>query len=94
MPVLHPTPPSTPPPHYSCQLSRTLTRALPPTRNPRTVYILISHRLFELTNTLKNAVVPHSNDSLLARNCVMMAVIGLALWAVVALIYNLVVIVE
>ncbi|PNW78612.1 hypothetical protein CHLRE_09g389950v5 [Chlamydomonas reinhardtii] len=58
------------------------------------LYILISHRLFELTNTLKNAVVPHSNDSLLARNCVMMAVIGLALWAVVALIYNLVVIVE
>lgn len=35
-------------------------------------YIFISHRLFELTNTLKNAVVPHSNNPLLLRNALIM----------------------
>ncbi|KAG2484868.1 hypothetical protein HYH03_016354 [Edaphochlamys debaryana] len=54
------------------------------------MYILISHRLFELTNTLKNAAVPHSNDSLLARNCVVMAVTGAVLWGGVAALKGLV----
>ena len=37
------------------------------------IYVGVSHRLFTLTNTLKDAFVPHSDNSALARNTVLMA---------------------
>ncbi|GAX80624.1 hypothetical protein CEUSTIGMA_g8059.t1 [Chlamydomonas eustigma] len=43
-------------------------------------YVFVSHRLFNLTNTLKSAAVPHSNNSLLLRNVILMTVIGLGLY--------------
>lgn len=39
-------------------------------------YVFVSYRLFQLTNTLKNVAVPHSNDWLLLRNCLLMAAGG------------------
>ncbi|KXZ54075.1 hypothetical protein GPECTOR_5g181 [Gonium pectorale] len=53
------------------------------------LYVLVSHRLFDLTNALKNSAVPHSNNSLLLRNVIMMAVTGAALYGMVAVMYNL-----
>ncbi len=50
----------------------------------RAVYIFISHRLFELTNTLKNAAVPHSNNRLLFRNVVLLASVSVGLYFTVA----------
>jgi hypothetical protein len=44
------------------------------------VYIFVSHRLFELTNTLKNVAVPHSNNQLLLRNCLLMGAAGLLVY--------------
>lgn len=44
------------------------------------IYIFVSHRLFELTNTLKNAAVPHSDNRLLGRNTIMLAGLGLFLY--------------
>ena len=35
-------------------------------------YIMVSHRLFNLTNALKNAFVPHSDNAALAANAVIM----------------------
>ncbi|PNH06447.1 CAS1 domain-containing protein 1 [Tetrabaena socialis] len=55
------------------------------------LYVLVSHRLFELTNNLKNAAVPHSNNSLLLRNTLMLLATGAALWGVVGAAYSLVV---
>ncbi|EFJ45254.1 hypothetical protein VOLCADRAFT_106065 [Volvox carteri f. nagariensis] len=52
------------------------------------LYILVSHRLFDLTNTLKNAAVPHSNNALLLRNVILMAVTGMVLYTVVAFLYT------
>lgn len=49
---------------------------------PAAVYILISHRLFDLTNTLKNAAVPHSNNALLARNMLLLGCFGAVLYGV------------
>lgn len=40
------------------------------------VYVTLSHRLFQTTSTLKDAVVPHDDNRLLLRNCLMMVVIG------------------
>ncbi len=45
------------------------------------VYIFISHRLFELTNTLKTAFVPHSNDGMLLRNGLVMLALGAGAYA-------------
>ena len=56
----------------------------PCTAPPPAVYVFVSHRLFELTNSLKNAAVPHSNNALLARNVLMMGGAGVALWSTVA----------
>ena len=57
---------------------------------PSAAYVFISFRLFNLTNTFKNAAVPHSNDTLLLRNVLLMAVVGggmyLAVWGVMAVI--------
>lgn len=36
------------------------------------MYVFVSHRLFELTNALKNLAVPHDNDRLLLRNGMIM----------------------
>ncbi|MEW5309128.1 MAG: hypothetical protein WDW38_001037 [Sanguina aurantia] len=47
-------------------------------------YVLVSHRLFEITNTLKNVAVPHSHNSKLARNLLVMAGAGGALFVGVA----------
>lgn len=33
-----------------------------------TVYVFISHRLFHLTNELKDRLVPHDDNTTLARN--------------------------
>ncbi len=48
------------------------------------LYVFTSHRLFELTNALKNAAVPHNNNALLLRNTILMAGAGAVLWACVA----------
>jgi hypothetical protein len=37
------------------------------------MYVGVSHRLFTLTNTLKDAFVPHSDNAALARNAALMA---------------------
>ena len=37
------------------------------------VYVGVSYRLFALTNTLKDAWVPHSDNATLARNGLLMA---------------------
>jgi hypothetical protein len=42
----------------------------------------VSHRLFELTNALKNYAVPHDNDRLLLRNGLIMAAMCAAAYAV------------
>eukprot|EP00798_Chlamydomonas_sp_ICE-L_P018174 gene18174-24606_t len=47
-------------------------------------YIFVSHRLFELTNTLKNAAVPHSNNRLLARNVILLAGVGIMFYSTTA----------
>jgi len=43
-------------------------------------YVFVSHRLFNLTNTFKNVAVPHSNDMLLLRNVLLMAVVGTGIY--------------
>lgn len=53
------------------------------------VYVVVSFRLFELTNLLKNAAVPHSNNPLLLRNTAMMVAGGGALWGIVAAVLGL-----
>lgn len=49
--------------------------------------VLVSHRLFELTNTLKNAAVPHNDNTRLLRNIIMMSALGAALYGIVATAY-------
>ncbi len=44
-------------------------------------YVYVSYRLFELTNALKNALVPHDNNYQLLRNAIMMAVAGGVIYA-------------
>jgi N-acetylneuraminate 9-O-acetyltransferase len=51
------------------------------------MYIAVSHRLFDLTNTLKNSLVPHSDNVLLARNAILMAACMGALYTVAATIH-------
>ncbi|GLC34819.1 hypothetical protein PLESTB_001167700 [Pleodorina starrii] len=52
------------------------------------LYVLVSHRLFDLTNGLKNVAVPHSNNAMLLRNVILMAVSSVALWSCVAALYT------
>ncbi|GIL73487.1 hypothetical protein Vretimale_5256 [Volvox reticuliferus] len=51
------------------------------------LYILVSHRLFDLTNYLKNVAVPHSNNALLLRNVILMVVTGAVLYTVITALY-------
>ena len=44
-------------------------------------YVFVSYRLFNLTNDLKNAAVPHSNNALLARNAILLTCAGVTLYA-------------
>lgn len=43
-------------------------------------YVFVSHRLFSLTNALKNVAVPHSNNAQLLRNTIVMAATGAGLY--------------
>ncbi|GLC37059.1 hypothetical protein PLESTB_001396100 [Pleodorina starrii] len=52
------------------------------------LYVLVSHRLFDLTNSLKSVAVPHSNNGLLLRNLIMMAAGGTLLWCAVSALYS------
>lgn len=47
------------------------------------IYIYISYRIFQCTNALKNAAVPHDNNKLLVRNSIIMAAGGLLLYVTV-----------
>ncbi|KAI7846308.1 hypothetical protein COHA_000145 [Chlorella ohadii] len=40
------------------------------------LYVIVSHRLFHTTNLLKDALVPHDNNWLLLRNCLMMGMVA------------------
>lgn len=42
------------------------------------LYIFLSHRMFDLTNTLKNAFVPHDDNRKLLRNTIIMGLLGVA----------------
>lgn len=44
--------------------------------------MFVSFRLFNLTNDLKNAAVPHSNNPMLLRNTILLAATGGLLYAV------------
>ncbi len=44
------------------------------------VYIFLSHRMFELTAALRDALIPHDNDALLARNLVTMGLGAAVAW--------------
>ena len=55
----------------------------------RAVYVFVSYRLFQLTGTLKNAVVPAKAGRELARNVTLVAVAGGALWLASALLIRL-----
>jgi N-acetylneuraminate 9-O-acetyltransferase len=46
------------------------------------LYIGVSHRLFILTNTLKNAFVPHDDNAKLGRNAVLIAACAAVLYVV------------
>lgn len=59
----------------------------PPSPPPtRAVYVYISHRLFELTNALKDAFIPHDDNRTLGRNLLLMGALaagaGAAGWVV------------
>lgn len=47
-------------------------------------YVFISHRLFQLTNTLKNVAVPYHNKQILVRNVFIMTSSGILLFCIVA----------
>lgn len=42
------------------------------------VYVFISHRLFHLTNELKDRIVPHDDNTKLACNCIQGAIAATA----------------
>jgi hypothetical protein len=42
------------------------------------VYVFISNRLFHLTNELKDRIVPHDDNTKLARNCIQGAIAAAA----------------
>jgi hypothetical protein len=44
----------------------------PPPPPPSPVYVFISHRLFLLTNAMKDAFIPHDNNRVLGRNCILL----------------------
>ena len=46
----------------------------------RAVYVFVSYRLFQLTGTLKTAVVPAKAGRELLRNCALIALTGAVLW--------------
>ena len=56
-------------------MHHTRTTAAPPPL-PRAVYVFVSHRLFLLTNVLKDAFIPHDDNRLLARNLILLAAAG------------------
>ena len=62
-------------------MHHTRTNAAPPPL-PRAVYVFVSHRLFLLTNVLKDAFIPHDDNRLLARNLILLAAAGVACTAV------------
>ena len=46
------------------------------------IYIFVSHRLFELTSSLRDALIPHDDDAKLGRNLLTMVVGSGVLWGV------------
>lgn len=46
------------------------------------MYVFVSNRLFHLTNELKDRIVPHDDDRLLARNAVQGALAAMAACAI------------
>lgn len=46
------------------------------------IYIFLSHRMFELTAALRDALIPHDDDGLLGRNLVTMGLSAGALWGI------------
>jgi hypothetical protein len=48
------------------------------------MYIGVSYRLFTLTNVLKGAFIPHSDNATLARNSLLMLVSAMALYLMAA----------
>jgi hypothetical protein len=46
------------------------------------IYIFLSHRMFELTASLRDALIPHDDDALLGRNLVTMSLGAAALWGI------------
>lgn len=47
------------------------------------LYVYIAHRLFELTNQLKNVAIPHDDNRLLLRNILIMWWLGAAVYGIV-----------
>lgn len=70
-------------------IRKPLTRARCVCPRPRAVYVFVSYRLFQLTGTLKNAVVPAKAGRELARNCTLIAVVGGGLWLASLLLIRL-----
>ncbi|KAG7674621.1 putative Protein REDUCED WALL ACETYLATION 4 [Nannochloris sp. 'desiccata'] len=46
------------------------------------IYIFLSHRMFELTASLRDALIPHDDDALLGRNLATMSLGAAALWGI------------
>jgi hypothetical protein len=53
------------------------------------VYVYVSYRLFQITATLKTAVIPNKAGRELIRNVVLVAVSGSVLWVLSALLIRL-----
>jgi hypothetical protein len=53
------------------------------------VYVFVSYRLFQLTGTLKTAVVPNKAGRELLRNITMITITGAFLWLVSVLLIRL-----
>ena len=53
------------------------------------VYVLVSKRMFEVTNSLKNACVPLADNKLLAANAALGCALALGLYVVAAALLTL-----